>query len=184
MQAPKLDEVFPPDFDWTHEASGKRLSVSRPLFGDLVEAARRVVDAEAGADAAPPPRVAYRPGTTCQRHVCEWGGDGVPGSLTLRTTGAPDCEWASASRTLSADSLRTHGLRRRSSSSHAPPAPGASSTLSEALTWTSASPLDQAACARALEEAPTRTSSLPSLPEASPPVSPPATPRPPGDDAV
>ena len=69
--APRLDTLFPKTFEWVYEApDGRRLTEELPLFGDLVDAAKYVVDLETAKDDDPifkqavPP---FEPGTHARR---------------------------------------------------------------------------------------------------------------------
>ena len=69
--APRLDTLFPKTFEWVYEApDGRRLTEELPLFGDLIDAARYVVDLETAKDDDPIFKQAvptFAPGTHARR---------------------------------------------------------------------------------------------------------------------
>ena len=69
--APRLDTLFPKTFEWVYEApDGRRLTEELPLFGDLVDAAKYVVDLETAKDDDPIFKQAvptFEPGTHARR---------------------------------------------------------------------------------------------------------------------
>ena len=69
--APRLDALFPKTFEWVYEApDGRRLTEELPLFGDLVDAAKYVVDLETAKDDDPIFKQAvptFEPGTHARR---------------------------------------------------------------------------------------------------------------------
>ena len=69
--APRLETLFPKTFEWVYEApDGRRLTEELPLFGDLVDAAKYVVDLETAKDDDPIFKRAvpmFEPGTHARR---------------------------------------------------------------------------------------------------------------------
>ena len=69
--APRLETLFPKTFEWVYEApDGRRLTEELPLFGDLVDAAKYVVDLETAKDDDPIFKRAvptFAPGTHARR---------------------------------------------------------------------------------------------------------------------
>ena len=69
--APRLETLFPKTFEWVYEApDGRRLTEELPLFGDLVDAAKYVVDLETAKDDDPIFKQAvptFAPGTHARR---------------------------------------------------------------------------------------------------------------------
>ena len=69
--APRLESLFPKTFEWVYEApDGRRLTEELPLFGDLVDAAKYVVDLETAKDDDPIFKQAvpmFEPGTHARR---------------------------------------------------------------------------------------------------------------------
>ena len=69
--APRLDTLFPKTFEWVYEApDGRRLTEEVPLFGNLVDAAKYVVDLETAKDDDPIFKQAvptFEPGTHARR---------------------------------------------------------------------------------------------------------------------
>ena len=69
--APRLETLFPKTFEWVYEApDGRRLTEELPLFGDLVDAAKYVVDLETAKDDDPIFKQAvptFEPGTHARR---------------------------------------------------------------------------------------------------------------------
>ena len=69
--APRLETLFPKTFEWVYEApDGRRLTEELPLFGDLIDAAKYVVDLETAKDDDPIFKRAvptFAPGTHARR---------------------------------------------------------------------------------------------------------------------
>lgn len=97
---PRIDTLYPRSFDWTHTGLDGDITERAPLFGDLIDAARLVVDDGQNDDSTDLARfTGFSPGTNAQRHILRVAKKGVSLLDLLPTIQSPRTPWSSGSRT-------------------------------------------------------------------------------------